>query len=67
MLRDLRNFKTNSSGRVVPIHLLLIQLGLLDRMREIEVIGEKRLFLEWEKFTRGDGTVRWSQPIVNNW
>jgi integrase len=66
-LRDMRNLKTNAAGRVVPIHPLLIALGLLDRVRELEAIGEKRLFPEWEKFTRGDGTVRWSQPITKSW
>jgi integrase len=29
-IEDLRNLKTNSSGRVMPIHPLLIELGLLD-------------------------------------
>ena len=66
-VRDLRNLKTNSSGRVVPIYPTLIELGLLDRMHELETIGETRLFPEWEKFTRGDGTVRWSQPITKSW
>jgi integrase len=66
-IKDLRNLKTNAAGRVVPIHPLLIELGLLDRIRELESIDEKRLFPEWEMFTRGDGTVRWSQPITKSW
>ena len=66
-LRDMRTLKTNAAGRVVPMHPLLVELGLLDRVRELEAIGEKRLFPEWEKFTRGDGTVRWSQPITKSW
>ncbi len=66
-LKDVRDLKSNSAGRVVPIHPLFIELGLLDRMHELETIGEKRLFPEWEKFTRGDGTVRWSQPLTKSW
>ena len=66
-LRDLRNLKTNSSGRVVPIHPILIELGLLDRMEELSNQGEKRLFPEWEKYVRKDGTVRWSQPLSKSW
>jgi integrase len=66
-LRDMRNLKTNSAGRVVPIHPLLLELGLLERVRELEAMGETRLFPEWEKFTRGDGTVRWSQPMTKSW
>lgn len=66
-LKDLRNLKTNASGRVVPIHPILIELGLLDRMEELCIHGEKRLFPEWEKYVRKDGTVRWSQPLSKSW
>jgi integrase len=66
-IKDLRSLKSNSAGRVVPMHPLLIELGLLDRMHELEAIDEKRLFPDWEMFTRGDGTVRWSQPITKSW
>lgn len=66
-IKDLRNLKTNSSGRVVPVHPLLIQLGLLDRVHDLMAIEEERLFPEWEKYTRPDGAVRWSQPITKAW
>ena len=66
-VKDLRNLKTNSSGRVVPIHPLLIELGLLDRVNELMAIGEQRLFPEWEKYTRPDGAIRWGQPITKAW
>ncbi|MDO8876509.1 MAG: hypothetical protein Q8M24_25595 [Pseudolabrys sp.] len=66
-IKDLRNLKTNAAGRVVPIHPLLIELGLLDRVHELESLEEKRLFPEWEAFARADGTVRWSQPITKSW
>jgi integrase len=66
-IEDLRNLKTNSSGRVVPIHPLLIELGLLDRLLDLMNAGEGRLFPEWKEFARGDGTTRWSQPITKSW
>jgi integrase len=66
-VEDLRNLKTNSSGRVVPIHPLLIELGLLDRLLYLTNAGEERLFPEWKEFARGDGTTRWSQPITKSW
>jgi hypothetical protein len=66
-LKDLRNLKSNAAGRVVPIHPILIELGLLDRMQELFDQGETRLFPEWEKYTRRDGTVRWSQPLSKSW
>jgi integrase len=66
-LKDLRNLKSNAAGRVIPIHPILIELGLLDRMQELLDQGETRLFPEWEKYTRRDGTVRWSQPLSKSW
>ncbi|WP_194467885.1 hypothetical protein [Bradyrhizobium sp. CCBAU 53340] len=36
-------------------------------MEELSDQGEKRLFPEWEKYVRKDGTVRWSQPLSKSW
>ena len=66
-IQDLRNLKTNAAGRVIPIHPLLIELGLLDRMSELADRGEERLFPEWEGYVRKDGAVRWSQPLSKSW
>lgn len=59
-LQDLRNPKTNAAGRVIPVHPLLIELGLLERVQELMDKGEERLFLEWDVYVRKDGTQRWS-------
>lgn len=66
-LEELRNLKTNAAGRVIPINPLLIELGLLDRVRELSELNEKRLFPEWEPYERSDGTFRWSQPLSKSW
>ncbi|MBW7963559.1 site-specific integrase [Bradyrhizobium sp. BR 10261] len=66
-VKDLRNLKTNAAGRVIPIHPLLIELGLLDRMQELMDQKEDRLFPEWDAYTRKDGTIRWSQPLSKAW
>ncbi|WBL77245.1 tyrosine-type recombinase/integrase [Bradyrhizobium xenonodulans] len=66
-LKDLRNLKTNAAGRVIPIHPILIELGLLDRMQDLIDKKEERLFPEWEAYIRKDGTVRWSQPLSKSW
>src|SRR6516164_8775444 len=66
-MKDLRNLKTNAAGRVIRIHPLLIELGLLDRMQELMDKGEERLFPEWEAYARKDGTVRRSQPLSKSW
>ncbi|MET4115484.1 integrase [Bradyrhizobium sp. JR1.5] len=66
-LQDLRNLKTNAAGRVIPVHPLLIELGLLERMQELMDKGEERLFPEWDVYIRKDGTQRWSQPLSKSW
>jgi integrase len=66
-IKDLRNLKTNAAGRVVPIHPLLIELGLLDRMQDLMDQREARLFPEWDAYTRKDGTIRSSQPLSKAW
>jgi len=43
-LKDLRNLKTNAAGRVIPIHPLLIDLGLANRAVALLEAGEQRLF-----------------------
>ncbi|WP_454643832.1 hypothetical protein [Bradyrhizobium liaoningense] len=62
-LQDLRNLKTNAAGRVIPIHPLLIELGLLERMQDLIDKGEERLFPEWDVYVRKDGSECWSQPL----
>lgn len=66
-LKDLRNLKTNAAGRVIPVHPILIELGLLDRMQDLMDQKEDRLFPEWDAYTRKDGTIRWSQPLSKAW
>lgn len=63
-LKDLRNRKTNAGGRVIPIHPLLIELGLLDRMQELMDKGEERLFPEWNVYVRKDGGGEDSAEVV---
>ncbi len=50
---------------MIPIHPLLIELRLLERMQELMDKGEERLFPEWDVYVRKDGTRRWSQPLSN--
>jgi integrase len=66
-LKDLRNLKTSSSGRVVPIHPLLIDLGLLDRVHDLEALGIEMLFPEWTPYRKSTGELRWGQPITKSW
>ncbi|RQH06898.1 hypothetical protein EHH60_30150 [Bradyrhizobium sp. RP6] len=66
-VQDLRNLKTNAAGRVIPIHPLLIELGLLEQMQDLIDKGEERLFPEWDVYVRKDGSERWSQPLSKSW
>lgn len=64
---ELAQYKTKSSARVVPIHPLLVDLGLIERAQLLLERGETRLFPDWDPYRRRDGDVRWSQKITKCW
>lgn len=67
MLSEMRPLKTKNAARIVPIHPLLIELGLLehrDYMRKSEI---ERLLPDCEPYKRRDGRLRWSQDITKSW
>ncbi|MDT3684040.1 MAG: hypothetical protein RO009_03225 [Pseudorhodoplanes sp.] len=66
-LKDQRKFKTQSSARVVPIHPLLIDLGLLDRVWELQKNKIDRLFPQWQPYKKPTGELRWGQPMTKSW
>ena len=66
-MKDLRNLKSNAAGRVIPIHPLLIDLGLANRAVALLEAGEQQLFPDWKPYTRKDGTIRWGQPMTKSW
>lgn len=66
-LEDLRKFKTVSSERTIPLHPLVIELGLLERRDELKNIGCDALFPEWEPYPKPNGEMRWGQPITKSW
>lgn len=66
-IEDLKRFKTSGSERLVPIHPLVIELGLLDRIRELKERNCRALFPEWEPYIKPNGEPRWGQPITKSW
>lgn len=66
-IEDLKRFKTAGSERLVPLHPLVIELGLLDRARELKERGCPVLFPEWEPYPKPNGELRWGQPITKSW
>ncbi|MBW0369995.1 site-specific integrase [Ensifer adhaerens] len=65
--KDVRIFKTKSSERNVPLHPVILDLGFLDRLAELEKAGCKYVFPEWEPYVKPNGALRWGQPITKSW
>lgn len=61
-LDDRKQLKTVAAKRVVPVHPVLIELGLLEYKRSLESRGIDRLFPEFTKGVNGWGTKlsRWA-------
>jgi integrase len=66
-LKELKEFKASGSARVVPIHPLLIELGLLDRKDELEALGSKRLFPDVHPLPRKNGGFRWGHKLTRSY
>ncbi|WP_274426492.1 site-specific integrase [Chelativorans sp. YIM 93263] len=66
-IEEVVKFKTAGSERVIPIHPLVLELGLLTRVKELKKIGCTALFPEWEPYPKPNGEMRWGQPITKSW
>lgn len=66
-LAEVRTQKTSESARIVPIHPLLIELGLLEHRDEMARQGLDRLLPDCEPYKLPDGRLRWSQQITKSW
>ena len=62
-LKDLKHLKTSDSARVVPIHRVLIELGLLERVRQLRERGETQLFPGWKAHKSGADEERWGKDV----
>ena len=62
-LKELKHLKRGDFSRVVPIHPLLIDLGLLDRVARLRAAGETRLFPGRSAYESKNGEVRWGKSI----
>ena len=66
-LKDLKKFKASGSKRIVPVHPLLIALGLLERKEALEGLGCKRLFPELVPYEKKDGRIDYGRPLVKSY
>lgn len=64
---DVKRFKTESSQRIIPLHPLLLDLGLEERIEQLRDIECPVLFPEWEPYYKPNASVRWGQPITKSW
>ena len=67
MLSEMRSHKTKNASRIVPIHPLLVELGLLEHRDHMQRAGIERLLPDCEPYRRRDGRLRWSQDITKSW
>ncbi|PZM07560.1 site-specific integrase [Rhizobium tubonense] len=66
-IKDVVNFKTEGSARIMPLHPLILDLGFLDRLAELEATGCEFAFPEWEPYFKPGGAIRWGQPMTKSW
>src|SRR5690606_4009886 len=66
-LEDVVRFKTGGSERIIPIHPLVLELGLMDRVRDLRKRGCSAVFPEWQPYAKPNGELRWGQPLTKSW
>jgi len=64
--KDVKRFKTASAHRIIPLHPLVTDLGLLDRIEDLRRIRCPVLFPEWEPYPKPGGELRWGQPLTKS-
>lgn len=65
-LADATSLKSANATRVVPIHPLLINLGLIERAVELKSHGCSRLFPDCEPYVSKTGVTSWSRPLTRS-
>jgi integrase len=65
--KDVRQLKTENAERKIPLHPLIVDLGLLERANSLKEIGCEVLFPEWDPYRKPSGEMRWGQPISKSW
>nr|PZN38318.1 MAG: hypothetical protein DIU59_15115 [Pseudomonadota bacterium] len=64
--KEVKRFKTPASQRTIPLHPLILDLGLLERIEDLRSIGCPVLFPEWEPYPKPGGEMRWGQPLTKS-
>jgi integrase len=64
--KNVKRFKTVASHRTIPLHPLILDLGLLDRIEELRELKCPVLFPEWDPYPKPDAELRWGQPLTKS-
>lgn len=64
--KNVKRFKTASSHRTIPLHPLVLDLGLLERIADLRAIECPVLFPEWDPYPKPNGELRWGQPLTKS-
>lgn len=66
-LTELDGGKTENAARLIPIHPLLIDLGLLEWRDLMLMRKSERLFPQWNPPLDKHGRPRWADPVTKLW
>ncbi len=66
-LAELEGGKTENAARLIPIHPLLIRLGLLEWRDLMLAQQSERLFPQWRPPLDKHGDPRWADPVTKLW
>jgi integrase len=62
-IKELKHLKRGDYSRVVPVHPILVELGLIERAERLRAAGETHLFPGWRAHTSAVGEVRWGKTL----
>lgn len=63
----LKDAKTSTSRRMVPLLPLVIELGLVERRDILMAAGHDRLFPEWTPLVKTTGETKWGHALSKSW
>jgi integrase len=66
-LEEAEGGKTENAARLIPIHPLLIDLGLLEWLDLMVQQKSERLFPQWKPPLDKHGEPRWADPVTKLW
>jgi integrase len=62
-VKDLKHLKRPEFSRVIPVHPILIELGLNERVEKLRAAGETLLFPGWRSHKSAVGELRWGKGL----